>query len=93
MAGADVVAREVVVHGRVQGVFFRESCRREADRRSLTGWVSNEPDGSVRAWFEGPKPEVDAMCEWCRHGPPTARVTRVELINRQPGGLSEFDVR
>ncbi|MDP3894566.1 acylphosphatase [Nocardioides sp.] len=93
MAGPDVVAREVVVHGRVQGVFFRESCRREAQQGSLTGWVSNEPDGTVRAWFEGPKAQVDAICEWCRHGPPSARVTRVELVNRQPEGLSGFDVR
>ncbi|MFA6297673.1 MAG: acylphosphatase [Nocardioides sp.] len=93
MAPLDSVAREVVVHGRVQGVFFRGSCQREAEQRSLAGWVSNEPDGSVRAWFEGAKAEVDAMCEWCRHGPPSARVQRVDMVNRQPKGLDRFDVR
>lgn len=81
------------MHGRVQGVFFRASCQREAEQRRLVGWVANEPDGSVRAWFEGAKAEVDAMCEWCRHGPPGARVQRIDLADRQPRGLRSFDVR
>lgn len=89
----DVTAREVVVHGRVQGVFFRTSCREEAERNGLTGWVTNEPDGSVRAWFEGATGEVDAMVEWCQHGPPGAVVERVTWDDRQPAGLRRFEVR
>ncbi len=90
---ADVVAREVVVHGRVQGVFFRASCEKEAQRRGLAGWISNEPDGSVRAWFEGAKEDVDALCEWCRHGTSSAVVERVTAEERAPDGLLEFEVR
>lgn len=90
--GRDVVAREVVVHGRVQGVFFRDSCRREAARAGVTGWVRNEPDGSVAARFEGAAPAVDRMVDWCRHGPPRARVDRVEVREASPGGNGAFDV-
>jgi acylphosphatase len=93
MAASDVVAREVVVYGRVQGVFFRSSCQEEAERRGLAGWVSNEPDGSVRAWFEGVEADVDSMSEWCHHGPPGAVVERVAAAEREPGGLRRFDVR
>jgi acylphosphatase len=93
MTTLDVVAREVVVYGRVQGVFFRASCQEEAQRRDLAGWVSNEPDGCVRAWFEGAKEDVDTMCEWCQHGPPGARVERVAAVEREPGGLRRFVVR
>ena len=89
----DVVAREVVVYGRVQGVFFRVSCQQEAQQRGLAGWVTNEPDGSVRARFEGAKEDVDTMCEWCRHGPPGALVERVAAVEREPGGLRRFVVR
>ena len=90
---SDVVAREVVVYGRVQGVFYRASCEEEAERRSLVGWISNEPDGSVRAWFEGSKEDVDALCEWCQHGPSRAVVERVTTDEREPGDLSSFVVR
>ncbi|GEP34233.1 acylphosphatase [Nocardioides szechwanensis] len=93
MVGSEVVAREVVVHGRVQGVFFRASCQREAQQRGLAGWVTNEPDGSVRAWFEGPHAEVGAICAWCRHGPVGALVERVSVVEREPGGLRGFVVR
>jgi acylphosphatase len=55
--------------------------------------VTNEPDGSVRAWFEGPTAGVDALCEWCRHGPPGALVDRVTEQDRAPGGLRAFTVR
>ncbi len=78
---SDVVAREVVVYGRVQGVFFRASCEQEAERGRLVGWISNESDGSVRAWFEGAKQDVDALCEWCQHGPSRAVVERVTRMN------------
>ncbi|MGD9959235.1 acylphosphatase [Nocardioides sp.] len=93
MTGSDTVAREVIVVGRVQGVFFRGSCQQEARRRHLAGWVTNEPDGSVRAWFEGAAPDVDSLCAWCQHGPPGAVVERVRTFDREPGGLGRFEVR
>jgi acylphosphatase len=88
----DAVARRVVVHGRVQGVFFRDSCSREAHRAGVTGWVRNEPDGSVAALFEGPAPAVEQLVRWCRQGPPRASVERVEVSDTPPGGTTSFDV-
>lgn len=86
-------ARDVVVHGRVQGVFFRASCRDEAVARGVAGWVSNEPDGSVRAHLEGPDREVDAVVEWLHHGPRNASVERVDVSEAAPEGLTGFEVR
>jgi len=88
----DVIARRVVVHGRVQGVFFRDSCRRQAEASRVRGWVRNEPDGSVGALFEGPAHAVDAMVAWCRQGPPHARVERLEVTEAGPTGSTIFDV-
>ncbi len=89
---SDVIARRVVVHGRVQGVFFRDSCRQEAERSRVAGWVRNEPDGTVGAMFEGPTQAVDAMVSWCHQGPPYARVERVEVTETGPTGSIGFDV-
>lgn len=85
--------KRVVVSGRVQGVWFRGSCRDEAQRRGIAGWVRNNPDGSVEAVFEGADADVAAMVEWVRHGPPQADVTRVDVTQEHPGGLSGFVVR
>jgi len=87
------VAREVRVHGRVQGVFFRDSCRSEADRRGVTGWISNEPDGTVAAHFEGEPADVDAVVDWCRQGSAGAKVQGVDVDEVEPRGCSRFDVR
>ena len=87
------VARRVTVHGRVQGVFFRDSCRREAEERAVVGWVSNEPDGSVAAWFEGEPAAVEAMVAWVREGPPHAKVHRVDVSEVEPEGPGRFSVR
>lgn len=87
------VAQKVSVHGRVQGVFFRDSCRREAEHHGITGWVQNAPDGSVEAWFEGPADAVDAMVKWAHEGPSRAVVDRVAVTDEQPAGMSEFRVR
>ena len=89
---SDVVARKVVVHGRVQGVFFRDSCKREAHRVGVAGWVRNEPDGSVGAVFEGPVAAVEELVAWCHAGPPHARVERVEVMETRPDGSTTFDV-
>jgi acylphosphatase len=71
------VRYRVVVHGKVQGVWFRESCRRVADRLGLDGWVTNRGDGTVEAELEGPLGAVAQAVSWCRQGPPSAEVTGV----------------
>lgn len=81
-----------MVTGHVQGVFFRDSCRREANGRGVTGWVRNRRDGTVEACFEGEPGGVQAMVDWCRHGPRGARVTDVQAVDEQPEGLAGFAV-
>jgi acylphosphatase len=83
----------VIVRGRVQGVFFRDSCRREAVSRGVSGWVRNRWDGAVEAVFEGSPDAVDALCRWCETGPPHARVESLEVTEEKPRGESEFRVR
>jgi acylphosphatase len=70
----------VWVRGHVQGVWFRESTRREAEARGVAGWVRNLPDGRVEAVLQGASDAVDAMVSWCRHGPPLARVADVQSV-------------
>ena len=74
----DVRAR-VLVSGRVQGVFFRYSCAREARQAGLRGTVRNLPDGRVEAVFQGRKPTVERLISWCHQGPPAARVADVKV--------------
>ncbi|HEV3376151.1 MAG TPA: acylphosphatase [Thermoleophilaceae bacterium] len=90
---SDTVRRRVVVHGHVQGVFFRDTARREASRRGVAGWVTNRPDGAVEAVFEGPAEAVEAMVAFSESGPRGADVDRVETSEEEPEGLSGFDVR
>lgn len=71
------------IHGRVQGVWFRESMRIEAVRLGVTGWVRNTPDGAVEAVIQGPAAAVEALIEWARTGPPLARVDRIEVSEAQ----------
>lgn len=87
-----MIRRRVVVHGTVQGVFFRASCQREAAARGVAGWVSNRPDGAVEAVFEGADPAVEALVEWCRQGPPHAEVSGADVTSEEPEGLSRFDI-
>jgi acylphosphatase len=89
----DRTACDVVVRGEVQGVFFRDSCRAEADAAGVDGWVSNERDGSVRAHFEGSPEAVDRLVSWVRHGPRLARVEQVDVEAVEPDGCSGFRVR
>jgi acylphosphatase len=88
-----MIAKRVIVSGRVQGVFFRDSARREARSRGVAGWVRNRDDGTVEAHFEGDDEAVGAMVEWARGGPPRAEVTDVEVDDAEPAGLAEFEVR
>ena len=90
---ADVTRRHVVVHGQVQGVFFRDSTQEEAARRGVAGWVRNRDDGAVEAVFEGEPDAVEAMVRFCREGPSRAEVDRVDESEEEPEGLSGFDVR
>ncbi|HYY06294.1 MAG TPA: acylphosphatase [Candidatus Limnocylindria bacterium] len=88
-----MVRRRVVVHGRVQGVFFRDSTRRQASSRGLAGWVWNRPDGAVEAVFEGDRDGVESLVRFCREGPRGAEVDEVEVVEEEPEGLSGFGVR
>jgi len=73
-------------------VFFRDSCRREAMRLGVAGWVRNAEDGSVEAVFEGSLEAVQAMCRWCQAGPSQARVERVETQPEKPTGATGFQI-
>jgi acylphosphatase len=88
-----VKAVDVTVSGLVQGVFFRAACAEEADRLGVSGWVSNEPDGTVAGHFEGPATAVDELVAWCRHGPRQARVDDVRVSDAQPTGSTGFAAR
>jgi acylphosphatase len=91
--GEDPVRRRVRAHGRVQGVFFRDSVRREAARRGVAGWAKNRWDGTVEAVFEGPPDAVAAMVDYCRAGPGHAEVSRLEEESEPPEGLASFEIR
>lgn len=86
-------AVEVTVSGHVQGVSFRAYTQQEAGRLGVTGWVSNEPDGTVAGHFEGPAGAVDALVGWCHAGPRLARVERVVVREAEPAGARTFEVR
>jgi acylphosphatase len=88
-----VIRRRVIVHGRVQGVFFRDATREAARSRGLAGWVRNRDDGTVEAVFEGEPEAVEEMLEFCREGSEQARVERVEELEEEPGGEPGFSVR
>jgi acylphosphatase len=88
-----VIRRRAVAHGRVQGVFFRDSTRREAERRGVSGWASNESDGSVAVVLEGAPDAVEAMLQFLRAGPGHASVSSVDVLDEEPEGLSGFSVR
>ena len=82
----------VSVSGRVQGVFFRASCAKEARRRALSGWVRNTSDGRVEAVFEGHDADVDALLTWCRGGTELAHVEAVEVSEEPLTGEEGFHV-
>jgi acylphosphatase len=88
-----VIRRRVIAHGRVQGVFFRDTTRRMAQSRGLGGWVRNTPDGTVEAVFEGEDEAVESMVRWSRDGPRGAVVERLEVTHEEPEGLAEFRIR
>jgi acylphosphatase len=81
----------LVIHGRVQGVFFRDSMRREAQRLAVDGWVRNRSDGAVEAVVQGEPAAVDAIVRWARHGPELAQVERVD-IEPDEGNYTGFEI-
>jgi acylphosphatase len=88
-----MIRRRVVVHGSVQGVFFRDSTRQRAQQRGVAGWVRNNRDGTVEAVFEGAQEAVGSLVAYCREGPRGADVERVDVIEEEPEGLRSFAVR
>jgi acylphosphatase len=90
---SDTVRYRVVIRGYVQGVWFRESCRRHALDLGLAGWVRNRTDGTVEAVFEGPESDVARAVAWCRVGPPAAEVAGIDVTAEEPTGSPGFFVR
>ena len=88
-----MIRRRVVVHGFVQGVFFRDTVRRHAVAAGVAGWVRNNYDGTVEAVFEGHAEDVETLVTLCHKGPRGARVDRVDVVDEQPEGITGFVVR
>jgi len=88
-----MIARGVVVSGRVQGVFFRDCARAEAQRLGVTGWVQNRADGRVEAHLEGSPDAVAQLVAWCRSGPRHADVDDVRVAEAELAGFDDFTVR
>lgn len=88
-----MIRRHVIVTGRVQGVWFRDSCQTLARRAGVAGWVRNRPDGSVEAVFEGEDGAVEALLTWCHEGPERARVDSVAITELAVEGSAGFWVR
>lgn len=93
MSEPSPIRRRVVARGNVQGVFFRDSTRQEADARGVAGWVRNTGEGAVEAVFEGAPEDVEALVDYCGSGPGRADVEDLEVSDESPEGLSGFEVR
>ena len=87
-----MIRTRAVVHGHVQGVFFRDSVRRRALAEGVSGWVRNNRDGTVEAVFEGEREAVERLVAYAREGPRGARVDRIETLAEDPEGLTGFAV-
>jgi acylphosphatase len=87
-----VVRRRVIVHGRVQGVFFRDTVRRAAEAKNVAGSAENRSNGTVEVVFEGSADDVEALIDVCRHGSPQAVVERIEVAEETPGDITGFRV-
>jgi acylphosphatase len=87
------IRRRAIVHGNVQGVFFRDSTRQRAEAHGVAGWVSNRSDGAVEAVLEGPSEAVDRVLRFLETGPPQASVDHVDVSEEEPEGLTGFSIR
>ncbi|MEJ3750770.1 acylphosphatase [Actinomycetes bacterium KLBMP 9797] len=88
-----MIRKRVLVSGRVQGVYFRDTCQRLATGYGVRGWVRNLPDGRVEAVFEGAADAVERLVRWSHNGPRHARVSAVEVSGELPEGLADFTIR
>lgn len=88
-----MIRYRVLVSGRVQGVFFRDTCRRVAEQHGVAGWVRNLPDGRVEAVFEGPDEDVRHLVEWAHDGPRLALVDDIAVQPEPPEGLAAFLIK
>ncbi len=86
------IRRRVLIHGRVQGVFFRDSIRRRARELGVSGWARNRPDGTVEAVLEGQPEAVQEILQFAETGPPHAQVTRTEVTEEPLEGLTNFSI-
>jgi len=86
------LTRRLTIRGRVQGVFFRESMRQEAERLGVSGWVCNRHDGTVEAVVQGPAEAVERITRWAHRGPAEAQVSSVEVAEAQ-GAYEGFEKR
>lgn len=89
----EVVRRHLVVTGRVQDVWFRDSCQREAHRLRVSGWVRNREDGAVEIEVEGDALAVAELEAWAGRGPSNAQVVDVDATDADPQGSTRFEVR
>ncbi|HEX3834143.1 MAG TPA: acylphosphatase [Solirubrobacteraceae bacterium] len=89
----ETIRRRLIVHGRVQGVFFRDSTRESAENEGVRGWAANRDDGTVEVVLEGTPEAVESVIGFCRTGPMSADVTSVDVTEEQPEGLSGFETR
>lgn len=88
-----MVRRRLVIQGRVQGVFFRDTLRTLAERNGVAGWARNTPEGTVETVLEGDEDAVARLCAFARKGPEGARVEHVDERAEEPQGLSGFSIR
>ena len=87
------IRKRLIIEGRVQGVWFRDSTRREAVSLGICGWVKNRRDGAVEVLAEGPEDKVENLASWCHHGPPAAMVSRVKETREEwQGEFNSFDI-
>ncbi len=86
-------AVHIVVRGRVQGVWYRASAQAKARELKLTGWVKNNPDGAVEIHAEGSRQALNRFTDWCREGPPAARVDTLDTAETAPEGMDSFEIR
>jgi acylphosphatase len=89
----DTIRRRLLVHGRVQGVFFRDSTRDRARRDGVAGWARNCPDGTVEVVLEGGPDAVARVAAFCERGPRGAQVERIEASDERSEGLHGFEIR
>jgi len=88
------IRAHVFIAGRVQGVFFRSETRHEAKRHGVNGWIRNLPDGKVEAVFEGEEQDVKELIEFCKRGPPGAKITGINIVwEDYTGEFRNFEIK